>query len=237
MELQPILHVWINHDNDLVDLTLKTSNDRGTNSSKKTQTSEVLHTNQRHPFLTQEKGFLPVSKLQLGMHILRANGSVGVVANLKVVPGAMTMYNLEVAQDHTFTVGDGQWVVHNCGQLFTNKLSQFLEDEIATANSLGVKPLEVGTAGFDEAINSGTVKWAVTKEGSLFVIQKFVGGVEISHAVLSGGESVLAAGEAEIAGSKGEYYLLDINNHSGHFEPGPGTENIGRDLFRKLFGF
>ena len=26
------------------------------------------------------------------------------------------MYNLEVAQDHTFVVGDGQWVVHNvCG--------------------------------------------------------------------------------------------------------------------------
>jgi|SRR5712692_10533800 len=25
------------------------------------------------------------------------------------------MYNLEVAQDHTFTVGAGQWVVHNCG--------------------------------------------------------------------------------------------------------------------------
>lgn len=24
------------------------------------------------------------------------------------------MYNLEVARDHTFTVGDGQWVVHNC---------------------------------------------------------------------------------------------------------------------------
>ena len=23
------------------------------------------------------------------------------------------MYDLEVAQDHTFTVGDGQWVVHN----------------------------------------------------------------------------------------------------------------------------
>ncbi len=24
------------------------------------------------------------------------------------------MYNLEVAHDHTFTVGTGQWVVHNC---------------------------------------------------------------------------------------------------------------------------
>jgi hypothetical protein len=26
----------------------------------------------------------------------------------------MMMYNLEVAQDHTFTVGSGQWIVHNC---------------------------------------------------------------------------------------------------------------------------
>ncbi len=25
------------------------------------------------------------------------------------------MYNLEVARDHTFTVGVGEWVVHNCG--------------------------------------------------------------------------------------------------------------------------
>ncbi len=24
------------------------------------------------------------------------------------------MYNLEVAQDHTFTVGGRQWIVHNC---------------------------------------------------------------------------------------------------------------------------
>jgi len=24
------------------------------------------------------------------------------------------MYNLEIAQDHTFTVGEGEWIVHNC---------------------------------------------------------------------------------------------------------------------------
>jgi len=29
------------------------------------------------------------------------------------VPGKQLMYNLEVAQDHTYTVGQGQWVVHN----------------------------------------------------------------------------------------------------------------------------
>jgi hypothetical protein len=36
------------------------------------------------------------------------------VTGWKMVPGASVMYNLEVAQDHTYTVGDGQWVVHNC---------------------------------------------------------------------------------------------------------------------------
>ena len=63
-----------------------------------------------------EHGFLPVGQIKLGMHLLRADGRVGVVTGWKVVPGTKTMYNLEVAQDHTFTVGSGQWVVHNhCG--------------------------------------------------------------------------------------------------------------------------
>ncbi len=48
------------------------------------------------------------------MHILRADGRVGVVTGWKVVSGTRAMYNLEVAQDHTFAVGAGQWVVHNC---------------------------------------------------------------------------------------------------------------------------
>ena len=56
---------------------------------------------------------MPVGQLKLGMHILRAEGRYGVITGYKVVPGAKTMYNLEVAQDHTFTVGVGQWVVHN----------------------------------------------------------------------------------------------------------------------------
>ncbi|HEU5376518.1 MAG TPA: polymorphic toxin-type HINT domain-containing protein [Ktedonobacteraceae bacterium] len=81
------------------------------------QKGEVLHTNERHPFLTQEQGFLPVSQLKAGMHILRADGSVGVVSNITVVPGSQVMYNLTVAHDHTYVVGTGQWIVHNtnCG--------------------------------------------------------------------------------------------------------------------------
>jgi hypothetical protein len=109
MEYQPILHVWINHDNDLVDLTLTTKGP----ARKTYETSETLHTNKKHPFLTVEQGFVPVGQLKLGMHVVEASGLIGVVTGWKSVPGVQVMYNLEVAQDHTFTVGAGQWVVHN----------------------------------------------------------------------------------------------------------------------------
>jgi len=112
MEQEPILHVWINHDHDLVDLTITTTT-KGQHGKPATKTSEVIHTNQKHPFFTMEHGFLPVGQIKLGMHLLRADGRVGVVTGRKVVPGTKVMYNLEVAQDHTFTVGSGQWVVHN----------------------------------------------------------------------------------------------------------------------------
>jgi hypothetical protein len=75
----------------------------------------VIHTNKKHPFLTVEKRFLPVGQIKLGMHVVEADGQVGVIGGWKSVQGAMTMYNLEVAQDHTFAVGVGQWVVHNTG--------------------------------------------------------------------------------------------------------------------------
>lgn len=60
---------------------------------------------------------------------------------------------------------------------------------------------------------------------------KFVNGVEIPHTVLNGGKPVLAAGEAEIAGSSGRYIALDINNHSGHYQPSAASTQIGRDAF------
>jgi RHS repeat-associated protein len=112
MEFEPILHVWINHDNDLVDLTITYIAKQGKTTKP---ASEVIHTNKKHPFLTVEKGFLPVGQIKLGMHVVEADGQRGVVSGWKVVPGVKTMYNLEVAQDHTFVVGVGMWVVHNEG--------------------------------------------------------------------------------------------------------------------------
>ncbi|WP_161977886.1 RHS repeat-associated core domain-containing protein [Dictyobacter kobayashii] len=122
MELEPIRHVWINHDDDLVDLTLTT---KTVSPKEKTthQSSETLHTNKKHPFLTLEKGFVPVGQLHIGMHVIEANGVISEVTAWKSVPGVQVMYNLEVTQDHTFTVGDGQWIVHNWGDTACSKLA------------------------------------------------------------------------------------------------------------------
>jgi hypothetical protein len=76
--------------------------------------SEVIHTNKKHPFLTLEQGFLPVGQIVVGMHIVRADGRVGMVTAWRMVPGSQLMENLEVARVHPFTVGSGQWVLHNC---------------------------------------------------------------------------------------------------------------------------
>jgi RHS repeat-associated protein len=110
MEFEPILHVWINHDNDLVDLTITYTTKQGKTTKP---ASEVIHTNKKHPFLTVEKGFLPVGQIKLGMHVVEADGQLGVITGWKVVPGVQTMYNLEVAQDHTYAVGYGLSIVHN----------------------------------------------------------------------------------------------------------------------------
>ncbi len=112
METEPILHVWIHPDSDLVDLTISTPI-HAPHSTQLTWTRETLHTNQKHPFFTLERGFTAVGQLKQGMHILRADGRVGIITGWVRVPGTRIMYNLEVAHDHTFTVGTGQWVVHN----------------------------------------------------------------------------------------------------------------------------
>src|SRR5579883_1747308 len=156
MEDQPILHVFLDHDNDLVDLTLTTIH-RTQQGRGVSRQSEVIHTNKKHPFRTKEKGFLPVGQIKLGMHVRRADGQWGLVTGWKVVPGTQVMYNLEVARDHTFTVGVGEWVVHNCSSL--PELAQTRAEEIGSAiysqiGSWGRQELTVGGA----AVENGDQK-------------------------------------------------------------------------------
>jgi hypothetical protein len=106
--------------------------------------------------------------------------------------------------------------------LYENQLPGSLASELTTARSNGIGPISPVGPEFDAAINQGTIKYAVTASGDLLVIPKFAAdGTEISHAVITGGKPVIAAGEAEIAGNRQDGYIgADINEHSGHFMNG-----------------
>ncbi|MFF8275430.1 putative T7SS-secreted protein [Streptomyces lateritius] len=117
--------------------------------------------------------------------------------------------------------------------LFHNRMPDELEGELADAERLGVKPIRVGDEGFDDVINSGTVKWAVTQEGELVFIPKHIQGTELKHPVLTNGAPVRAAGEAEIAGGGGNYFGMEINNQSGHYWPSQESLEIGKEAFER----
>ena len=117
---------------------------------------------------------------------------------------------------------------------FSNQSPGTLNDELRAADELGIRPIKVGESGFDDIINEGTVKWAVTTKLELLVIPKFLDvSNEIYHTVITLGEPVLAAGEAEIVGSNGLYILLTISNHSGHFRPTSESLELGITAFRQ----
>ena len=95
---------------------------------------------------------LTVEQIQEGMHLREADGSIGVVSRWKVVPGAKDMYNLEVEKDHTFTVGQGQYIVHNCAQ----PIKALIHPE---AYEKAVKKIgEDGVQRFQKALGNGIVR-------------------------------------------------------------------------------
>jgi hypothetical protein len=77
--------------------------------------AETIHTTAHHPWLTADHGWVPAGLLRPGEPVVTLDGATGTVAWVHVVPGQTEMYNLTVTTDHTYGVGDGQWVVHNVG--------------------------------------------------------------------------------------------------------------------------
>ena len=68
---------------------------------------------QEHPFY-RERGWVEADDPLGGCARVRADGRIGVVQGIEVIKHRQPMYNLTVAQAHTYFVGDGQWLVHNC---------------------------------------------------------------------------------------------------------------------------
>jgi hypothetical protein len=95
---------------------------------------ETIETTPNHPFYVSKpvdntkrptiKGHEDLSQrwvgagdLKVGDQIKQAGGKDGTVNFVQTLAKPATMYNLTVAQAHTYYVGSGQWLVHNGPQL------------------------------------------------------------------------------------------------------------------------
>jgi hypothetical protein len=123
---------------------------------------------------------------------------------------------------------------------FENQLPDDLPSELDRAASVGVRPITAQDPTFDQVLNDGRIKFVILESGQLIIAPHAVGDVEISHAVLSGGKAVIAAGEADIAGVSGSYIGIGIMPHSGHYLNGASpaaskeVDNIARQAFSEL---
>jgi Pretoxin HINT domain len=81
----------------------------------------VLSVTAEHPFFSPGKGWTTVRQLATGDRIASDTGGDLAVVAIETDTKPTLVYNLEVAQDHAYFVGDGSALAHNAG--FGNKLN------------------------------------------------------------------------------------------------------------------
>ncbi len=80
--------------------------------------TETSHTTANHPWLTADRGWVVSGALHSGEVVATLDGQRGVVVTTQAVADHAAMDNLTVADDHTYAVGKGEYVVHNTGPCF-----------------------------------------------------------------------------------------------------------------------
>ncbi len=122
-------------------------------------------------------------------------------------------------------------------EAFENQLPEMLEEELRNVDEAGIVPTRVGSSEFDDIINSDdpSIKWALLSNGELIAVPMFHRGDEIPHTALTRGESVVSAGQADIAGSSQTgYFGATISNHSGHYVPTANSLDLAIEAFGRL---
>ncbi|MEX1172803.1 MAG: DUF4951 domain-containing protein [Chloroflexota bacterium] len=74
---------------------------------------ETITTTPDHPFLTVDRGWVEAGDLRPGDWVRQVAGA-GVVDSITTEPYAGILWDLTVDGAHTFAIGTGGWVVHNC---------------------------------------------------------------------------------------------------------------------------
>ncbi|MFD0328267.1 polymorphic toxin-type HINT domain-containing protein [Streptacidiphilus monticola] len=101
-----VQHVWINHDTDLLDVTISDGNGH----------SSTIHTTANHPFWDDTLHvWQRADHLKPGHHLASTNRRHPAVVKIKATPGTADRWNLTVQELHTYYVvaGGTPILVHN----------------------------------------------------------------------------------------------------------------------------
>jgi hypothetical protein len=109
--------------------------------------NDLVITTPDHPFYTIDRGWIAAGDLRPGDHLMGTRG-VGTVEDLEFAPYRGLLWDLTVAEAHTFAVGAGGWIVHNadCGKVARDLQSRLGGGDIVTftkppgTNALGPAP-------------------------------------------------------------------------------------------------
>ena len=112
------------------------------------------------------------------------------------------------------TVELKSWIETGTWHVFENTRAEDLPAELDTAEMLGIKPMHVDDPDFGQVANEGPIKWVITEGGELLVAPSIV-----AHTVLTAGDAVFAADEANIDADGNERVGIEINNSSDHYRP------------------
>jgi hypothetical protein len=177
-----VQHIWINHDTDLLDVTI--SDGRGHTS--------VIHTTANHPFWDDTTHtWVRADHLKAGHKLASTHNQHPAVINTKVTPGAAYRWNLTVQQLHTYYVvaGGVPILVHNsngkrCDVSFTNRQDALNAAYDRAGLPRGKAPdaqwevgsdyTRIGTQGyrFDDSLGAaGTYMQFETEEGSIVIAE------------------------------------------------------------------
>ncbi|MEU1274984.1 ricin-type beta-trefoil lectin domain protein [Streptomyces sp. NPDC005799] len=130
--VRTVQHVWINHDHDLLDLTIRTKGGH----------TATLHTTANHPFWNDNThAWVAAGKLHHGDALNTAADGHAYVVTTQPTPGAANRWNLTVQQLHTYYVvaGGTPILVHNtCGETDTTTVYRKQDTSIPATQRLSV---------------------------------------------------------------------------------------------------
>jgi hypothetical protein len=95
-----VLRTFVHHVEALIELRLE---------------STIVRCTAEHPFWVPHAGWRTAGTLEVGMPLLALDGRVLAIAGIDRLRGPVTVYNIEVADEHDYFVSDVGLLVHNKG--------------------------------------------------------------------------------------------------------------------------